>query len=227
MVELDLDTLDFEKVEEPGLILITETKTLSDLAIFCSKLNGTVGIASTKNKPKMLELLKSRGLSTSAKVWAGFTDLETEGIFKSDTNETLSPTNFSIGEPNGGRIENCATVVLNEFEFKDSRCHSDRYGFCVLTRRPSFTLRGDLGNEVDSQYFWMENLVNQKFSFRGTQNTQIVYQNSTWIVRNGDDEEVLLTLADTDYPFGLKTWTLPKLNQSLRLSFDNCKEGGM
>ena len=75
-----------------------------------------------------------------------WTDSQEEGNYVSvhDENIKLNKfTNWKKGEPNGERIENCASL-RKDFEWNDLDCMNtkDLQSICIVEEEPSFSLRG-------------------------------------------------------------------------------------
>ena len=79
--------------------------------------------------------------------WAGWDDISTEGIFR-DANTGGPMSNeldlWYAGEPNGGRMENCAMVWVRKNAWNDLRCTASCFGFCYIDTRPRTKMRGDI-----------------------------------------------------------------------------------
>ncbi len=87
--------------------------------------------------------------------WAGWSDEETEGIFRDScigmSLEKIGYEPWEVGEPSGQRKENCivASGKSNDIEkvtWQDVSCSKKYCGFCNLERAPLFTIRGMYNN---------------------------------------------------------------------------------
>ena len=82
--------------------------------------------------------------------WAGWNDNKDEGNFVNyRTGKVLRKEDgfwpWAPGEPNGGVMENCATVVtIGNDGWNDNSCSTSRdcFGFCEIQPRPRLILRG-------------------------------------------------------------------------------------
>ena len=81
--------------------------------------------------------------------WAGWDDEKKEDVYvNADTSRAISNDDnggywpFQPGQPNGGRLQNCAAVLPQTNKWFDLACDSKWYGFCHINARPRFKLRG-------------------------------------------------------------------------------------
>ena len=82
---------------------------------------------------------------TFLQVWAGWDDITVEGVFAdSNTGNSMSKDLqlWSPGEPNGERLENCATLWVQRKVWNDAPCDYPFYGSCFIDARPRMNMRG-------------------------------------------------------------------------------------
>lgn len=79
-------------------------------------------------------------------MWAGWDDITNEGVFADvNTGQSMSKSLllWSPGEPNGERLENCATLwVQRNGQWNDAPCDYKYFGSCFIEARPRMNLRG-------------------------------------------------------------------------------------
>ena len=216
----------------PGIILIPEKMIYVNMVLFCKMLGGNIYSIPVESKlSELIEMAKNYTNTTCypmKRLAAGYTDEMNEGVFiaADDECKVLDEKGFKAGEPNGGRIENCAMVSTSSFKFHDVACGGDEgglCGFCKLSEIPAFQLRGDTLNlEIDRKYFWTRELYNGKYVFKGIQENEIRFQNSKWVLVDTFDM-VILSLDSKKYPFGKNKWEFSESRRQLFLSFDRCK----
>ena len=70
-------------------------------------------------------------------VWIGFSDREQEGEWKwTDNSNSYVYKHWREGEPDGGDIENCAFMDMDDGFWKDTKC-SDKHRFmCKMASDP-------------------------------------------------------------------------------------------
>ena len=88
-------------------------------------------------------------LASYVQFWAGWWDQPLEGNFSNvnDDKDIIGPNDYAawgLGEPNGDRIENCAT--LNSLGFwNDAGCNLKFCTFCEFGEAPIYVMRGKCG----------------------------------------------------------------------------------
>ena len=95
--------------------------------------------------------------------WAGWDDERQEGTFR-DPNTGASMSNkldlWYAGEPNGGRMENCAIVWVRRQAWNDLSCNDFCYGFCRIEARPRTKMRGAIiSNHFNYSPFANDSLI--------------------------------------------------------------------
>ena len=213
----------------PGIIIVPEKMTYMNMKQFCNKLGGSIYSIPFESKINdLIDMIKSYSNTTCdpmKMLTAGYTDELKDGVFVGEDGQVLDKLGFKTGQPNGGRIENCAMVSTSSLKFHDVACDEDAgslCGFCKLPEIPAFELRGDLLNiVVDRQYFWTREIYNGKYVFKGIQENELRYQKSKWIVVDSSDKQIIF-LDTKKYPFGKSTWQVTETGIQLMLSFDGC-----
>ena len=125
--------------------------SLSSCSEHCQKLGGRIPKVVTEQQRQELNAflkkpLIERAISSGFWVWLSVTDDQEEGIWRDfDSNEVVAyESPFAVGEPNGGRDENCA-MQTSQGQWVDNMCHYDKLGFpcvCSHEERPYMRLRG-------------------------------------------------------------------------------------
>ena len=196
-----------------GLFLMNETKTYKDADLTCKSIGGHVGFPSAENRAK-----SSMFVERSGTFWAGYTDIEEEGMFVNFRNDAFNASYWHQGEPNGERIENCVAIFMPSMQSTDTECNVRRNYYCWFEKLHEFRLRG-LPTEalVDDTYFWVEETgvwkgihrseisENQKHGLGITVNKQLIY-----------------LLPEMAMPLGKKPWKEVSTNRSILLSLDMC-----
>ena len=78
-------------------------------------------------------------------IWAGWDDERKEGTFSNTNTGAPLSTDLDLwyaGEPNGGRLENCAMVWVPRKAWNDLKCQEHLTGFCYIGARPRIKMRG-------------------------------------------------------------------------------------
>ncbi len=101
---------------------------------------------STVSDPVIAVNVNDMFQSTDNWYWAGWWDRPREGTFENVNNEDQRLTNdkyslWGLGEPNGNRQENCATVRTLGF-WNDMACGLKTCAFCELGESPIYIMRG-------------------------------------------------------------------------------------
>ena len=141
----------------PRDILIPEHRSNSESHQLCNKLRGHLTVTDSQEKADALlaelqEKIPSNFDPTATKYWAGWNDNRVEGHFENHlTGKVLREEDgfwlWRPGEPNGGTMENCATVWLKRRTWQDSVCdNSDAFAFCRIQPRPRLIMRGKYKN---------------------------------------------------------------------------------
>lgn len=99
----------------------------------------------------------------AGEIWAGWDDEREEGTFQNtDTGAPLSNKLdlWYAGEPNGGRMENCAIVWVPRKAWNDLRCDDFCHGFCRIEARPRTKIRGAIiSNHYNYSPFANDSLI--------------------------------------------------------------------
>ena len=78
--------------------------------------------------------------------WAGYNDVEGDGWRNELTGKALNRDDgfwpWLVSEPNGGTLENCASVVAKYNGWNDFICFEKTKGFCKIQPRLRLILRG-------------------------------------------------------------------------------------
>ena len=230
----DIDEKTICRPTEPGLVIVPEKLSYKETQMLCGKFNSVLyAVKGNETRPVMVDMannLTYRGCIERQMLWAGFTDEAEGGIFVNEANEILATTEFHTGEPNGGDIENCAVLDIETLTFKDVACDGlDGHfcGFCMLEEVPIYKLRGPIAHmELDREYFWTKDLVDNRYVFRGIQNNQILYNanSSQWTLTSIKSRKIYLFLQNAHYPFGKHEWFSPETKDRFLLSFDRCND---
>ena len=90
-------------------------------------------------------------LTCTGGIWAGWDDEMEEGTFSNANTEEPLTKDLDLwyaGEPNGGRMENCAMVWVPRKAWNDLSCSAYCHGFCHLEARPRIKMRGAIFQQV-------------------------------------------------------------------------------
>ena len=219
---------------KPGRILIPEVLKFQELSKICFQLGGQVYKVVDNNETKELilqyeKIVKPLNINIILGFWAGYSlpgqhhGVHTDSLYwsKADIIEGLK---WEEGEPNGNSLEQCTSARTKTSMIYDMSCNIPHYGFCMLETITQFYLRGLETAIVDMHYFWINVLVNNKYTFKGLQTNVIEFTlDEGWIIKNSTNNPIL-TLGKTQYPFGKKKWVNPSTNERLWLSFDACQK---
>ena len=82
---------------------------------------------------------------------------------------------FAEGQPNGNRVQNCASLWFDPEGFFDYQCDNDyhRHCACSFTEKPTLNLKG-LSSKSNFDVFYTL-FQGMKLSFYGLQQTKIDY----------------------------------------------------
>ena len=170
-------------------------------ADFCHLLGGEIAVA-RDNKTAF-------DMSKKCRSFAGYNDLQTEGIFIDPyTREELDENRWQLHEPNNfGTGEDC-TGIGGDGRFNDISCSEPHCTLCSLDKNPQFELRGSCAAEsLDIKY-----LMNIDENFQGVYDIQgwrksLLSWNSKsmrWEFTENINSTVVAYCNDTvDYPFGV------------------------
>ena len=142
-------------IPQPADIFIPEHRSNSESHQLCNKLRGHLSVTDSQEKaeamfaelqPKVPPSLKD----SFVKYWAGWNDQRDEGYFRNHlTGKVLRKEDgfwpWKPGEPNGGTMENCATVYVSPAGsgWEDNVCdNSDAFAFCRIQPKPRLIMRG-------------------------------------------------------------------------------------
>ena len=143
-----------------GLVLIPGRWNISYARTLCRNIGGDMNVIRNKDNNDLVgqlalhESCKQITDSNYGRVWNGWWDENTEGVFTSitDTDEKLDDKVFSNwlgGEPNGNTIENCGALLMSrtrpENFWIDVSCYNEielTCTSCQVPMMPKFILKG-------------------------------------------------------------------------------------
>ena len=142
-------------IPQPADIFIPEHRSNLESHQLCNKLRGHLSVTDSQEKAEaMLAELQLKippsQQESSTKYWAGWNDEKDEGYFRNHlTGKVLREEDgfwpWKAGEPNGGTMENCATVYVSSgySGWEDNVCdNSDAFAFCRIQPKPRLIMRG-------------------------------------------------------------------------------------
>ncbi|XP_066940763.1 LOW QUALITY PROTEIN: uncharacterized protein [Macrobrachium rosenbergii] len=143
--------------------------------------------------------------------WVGITDVENEGSWIQVTDNQRIHPKWSVAEPDGDILENCA-VADGPRGFSDARCDDPNCVVCGVPRRPVWTLLGACERFNRNTHFIALQDENARFLFRGYSDYQIVKSEDTdkWIWWDWRKNETVASLPEpvNGAPIGRQTWKL-------------------
>merc|ERR1719273_2395738 len=79
----------------------------------CNVLRGSLAVATSPERADLMRRILSQYTEQCpGEVWSGFSDILEEGKFVDvNTGAGMEWSNWNWAEPNGGRVENCATLT--------------------------------------------------------------------------------------------------------------------
>ncbi|XP_047739475.1 uncharacterized protein LOC125178831, partial [Hyalella azteca] len=147
-------------------------------------------------------------------VIVGITDEKEEGNWSTiASGETMKENFFLVGEPNGGRGENCAVMSRKVPAFIDYNCE-EIWPYCApcVTYRP-LRIRGLCFNSEAETFMDLKGYVNESIFIRGYYGINIhnMLGTSEWHIFDSNLQKVIAEIhlsSDENYPIGRKMWTL-------------------
>ena len=141
------------KLPDPRDVAFPERRTYEKHNLLCKAINGKVTVITSEDfqarfTDMFLSTIPKSILSSSLtflQVWAGWDDVTKEGDWWNiNTGDSMSNSLllWSPGEPNGERLENCATLWVARGVWNDAPCDYPFYGSCFIEARPRMNLRG-------------------------------------------------------------------------------------
>ncbi|XP_037783103.1 uncharacterized protein LOC119579386 [Penaeus monodon] len=210
--------------------------TASSAFSICHGLGGSVPIPKTEKEYQVIQNVveKYRHNSSCENFWVGITDHEQEGIWMEPLhNQHVHPI-WSMAEPDGDKLENCA-VASSPSGFSDSRCDLLLCVACAVPRRPVWSLLGACERHRRNTHLVASQDSAANLIFRGYSDYQIVQGKnvSEWLWWDWQKNETFAVLANpvNGIPVGRQNWTLKKAmcgraaGESLRLLLTPCGEG--
>ena len=206
----------------PKHVGIFNTMTFQELTHLCDTFKGTVSVIKDDATKAELDSHASHykeychgDIYKSPKYWTGWTDENNENVFYDpNTGETfdeaasLSASPWELGEPNGERLENCASANLITGKWVDQRCSHRNCGFCYADISTEMRIRGLCQDSVfDKAYIIMGTRDGQPL-FRGLTKSTLAYnfEDDSWKITNYDDLTVSATLFRNNVFVGIRRW---------------------
>ena len=145
--------------------------------------------------------------------------MEEEGVWRdSETGEVLDiSTMWTEGQPNGVRLQNCASIWEFDGGYDDGSCHGEsQCSLCNFKFYPRTTLRGICQNQWTDVFYTVifDEATNMPY-FRGDTGTTIHYDedDQEWVMKNNDPEnDVNGTASASILPMGTgaQIWQINK-----------------
>ncbi|KAG7163887.1 Glutamate-gated chloride channel-like 1 [Homarus americanus] len=170
-------------------------------------------------------------------MWVGVTDEEEEGVWRRLSDDKIvTEINFSQGQPDNLRSENCMMMVNNKGQWADYNClyTNPACAACEVGRRMPLYLRGLCKEMKTETMFEVLGYTNNKPFFHGYHGIIIKYDDDNkWVMLDTDTNTTLasLTVATNKYPLGRHRWTLlasvcdEPVGAVLQVSLSICKDG--
>ena len=217
----DLELVEMEKSKICGekgqqIVAFEEMRTYLGGRSFCISLGGDMAVA--ENISQLGEMRKSfLETNCSRGFYTGFTDRETEGVWRSETSgQEISSIKWRSGQPDDSLgVEDCAFYSVDTGELVDHSCSRTFCPVCSLDTAAHFQLRGACLNLADTLYL----MVNSSF-FLGYINTKLVRSADTgqWQLLSTFNNSLIASMVITDdskdmsFPLGTNHWHFPDLN---------------
>ena len=206
---------------KPGLILLPIPTSFARAKIDCQRLGGKLTSFKTSGQILRVKDRFEKQSLCKGNVWSAYTK-RANGLFLDDNNDTIEAENFHIGEPNGGRFEECSALYIPNGKHVDFGCKELLCAACDLQNWSKFRLRGKFSEfyKIDSDFYWIEN---QQFHFEGSMYNKLFGSKLGWNLLNLANETIF-KLYNKEYPIGRYDWFEVSSNKTLSLSFDNCDD---
>ena len=173
--------------------------------------------------------------------YSPYSDLEVEGVYKDFyTSERISFDIFYPGQPNGKRVENCASVYISKNGLFDNVCDSmltfARHCVCRSKSVPLLKLRGLCPNsDIDTLFTVINDEENGQLNFLGVTSTRITYDEKKFAWKSSATDVTVTAFSEApkkSFLLGKNTWTIfndsIKCNKglpvTLELKMTGCKE---
>ncbi|XP_069159991.1 LOW QUALITY PROTEIN: uncharacterized protein [Procambarus clarkii] len=145
--------------------------------------------------------------------WVGISDEQEEGVWVDIQHQAQIHPSWSMGEPDGDKLENCA-VAEGSQQFADTRCDELKCVVCGVPRRPVWTLLGSCERYQRNIHLVTLQGNSSRLMFQGYSDYRIVQSEdkSTWHWKNWRRNHTVATLSNAvnDVPLGRQNWTLKK-----------------
>ena len=209
----------------PEITLLPYHTSFAKAKIDCNRLGGRlVTFKDSKQIQRIQSLFEMQDVCKNY-VWSLHTK-NSNGLFLDDDNNNVQKENFEIGEPNGGKYEECLALKVNSGKLVDYGCKELLCPACDFQKLPIFNLRGNIPEiyKVDSEFYWIGlNQRNQQSYFEGSVYNKLIAEKQSWFLLN-DDNETIFKLENREYPIGRYDWLEIKSSKTISISFDNCDD---
>ncbi|KAK4291768.1 hypothetical protein Pmani_035423 [Petrolisthes manimaculis] len=222
----DAQFVSFSKIELCGAspqvdIMFPEPRTLEESRVLCHMLKGNISLPkNTKENKAIIDKTQDRvdlcASSWGAYLWLGVQAINTNGsswqYVDMNTNNTVTYTNFRTGYARPFNSFNC--VFMDSYDLGKWIVYSCRFKSCTMcsfTRLYTLRLRGLCKDTVLDRQYFISGTKNGKPKFMGVSNTEIFWNNNTWVITDQLNLGITGTMIMTElfqYPLGLRTWNI-------------------
>ncbi|XP_071547712.1 uncharacterized protein [Panulirus ornatus] len=247
----DRDDLELVNVEVAGaplegicrevgdIIIFPEKRPFYDSVKMCHVIGSELYAPLTRDKNNELYNITAREEFCAGvlNLWIGVTDVREEGVWRRvSDDQTVTDINFSQGQPDHLRSENCMMMVNDQGQWADFSCSDVNLACasCEVHLDVPLYVRGLCRERKTETMFEILGYVSGKPFFHGYYGIIVHFDSRKWLLLDTDTNATLahLNLPNRKlYPFGRHRWTLqsPVCNQAvgseLELSLSICKDG--
>ena len=190
-------------------ILIEYNTDFNSSNFFCQAFGGNLLVPKTEQDLKEIDTLCDQS-KICGQAFLGL--LKFNDTMAVDLNGKPAPfVKWGNKQPNGKNFQKCISVWYSGFD--DVKCHAKFSFACQIIAANIFTLRGNLSDSIERQYF--VHMRNTQVEIRGILKTECIW-NGTW---NFGQDLILDKSTSNMPPVGVRKWSRGNL-----LKFTQCKE---
>lgn len=205
---------------EPVHIMFPEPRTLKESQDRCHMLRGKLSAPQSDRENAAIVKVTESSIEQCTISWGVYLWLGVRAVFSNnswtylnlETNKTMNYTNFRSGYSKAGDSYKC--IYMDSFDtgkWAIYPCSLKTCSVCSFNKPSTLRLRGLCSDTVFDRMFVINGVRNGKPVFSGIGNSEIFWDNSTWVVKDLLEQHVTGRMQMTNlmkYPLGLRGWNI-------------------
>ncbi|MPC50328.1 hypothetical protein E2C01_044156 [Portunus trituberculatus] len=204
----------------PSHIMFPEHRTLKESQDQCHMLKGWLSAPQSESENIAIVKATQDRMDVCTISWGVYLWLGVKTVFSNnswsyislDTNKSMEYTNFRKGYSTAVESYNCTYMdAFDTGKWAVYPCTLKTCSVCSFDKPSTLRLRGLCENTLLDRIYIIKGVRNGKPFFSGIGNTEIFWDNTTWMLTDVLDQGVSGVMKSSSlqqYPVGLRTWNI-------------------